>query len=1001
MKAPATLRVLASVLTLSCGGPAEVVVTPKPLTSAVASTPSASVSAVADVVAPLEPPKGRVAGSAFTATPDEPLPPGAIARCGTTAMRTKDRGPFAITNDGVIYVLRDNEQLLDLRKNEVVAKLPRFAQAVFSPDAEMLVTLHSTNVIELFAIPSGKSLGSSKLELSKPQPLPGKRKAGLLGGLGTGEYVRELEFSLDGTRFIATTNRGAFHVFDGSNAKRLKTIKVPDATLAGLSRNGTRALVLLGEPGQGGESPFMMMSVSPNAIGLAVIDLTTGAKVLTKKFPYEEADNLDPDRPKARKHKYAVHGLSLDGLTVYREEFGDLSSIDVATGAEEEIADTKALDAWGGFGLGMQSMIMEPDGTHARIGSRRVSLATGHTEAVESFAFRSENGAYELQRTGSVLHVASEDIVGHKSGVAALSFLPRGEALVTADGSLHFWDASSCSELGTPKINASDFRSARDAGVLVIDGYPTLIVHGKGDVTELKDALRARNLAVTNDGTRLFLGTSDYEDADLEVRDAVKGDVLASVPLEGSTDGIAISPSGSRVAVLVSKDGTHELQIRKGDTLALEVTAPDSRDRIQFLGEDSLVTWDGYRGISELTIPSMKEGFKLGAGNCCSSIAISKDQRRIAGAADTDVFVWELSEPQDGAISAKFLAQLSGHTERVTSLAFSAEGVLATGSEDTTVLLWDIDASSKQPVSSHRASTVAGPTLASRWGSGEYRARDYIADDGTVIWSNTKAKQPVLTGVVSLTRSYSSTCAITAKPAGKVLCWGSTRGGALGVPEKPGAKPYQFLSQETPIEVPNVSDAVRVELAADYGCALHAGGKLSCWGRLKADAVAGPKEVMSGVVSFGIQPERACALTTAGELKCWESSANPVGVRLASGVASFGMGRSHVCVLGSDAKVSCLGTGGRLGLGTNEDRKLPVLVDRLSNVTELAVASAGTCARAKPSDGEEGVYCWGDFAHARHVVPTLMRGLSDTTGVLLLDDRACAAKSAGVVCLGK
>jgi hypothetical protein len=54
-----------------------------------------------------------------------------------------------------------------------------------------------------------------------------------------------------------------------------------------------------------------------------------------------------------------------------------------------------------------------------------------------------------------------------------------------------------------------------------------------------------------------------------------------------------------------------------------------------------------------------------------------------------------------------------------------------------------------------------------------------------------------------------------------------------------------------------------------------------------------------------------------------------------------------------------------------------------------------------PAGGEEGVYCWGHFAHADHLLPTLMRGLANTTGLLLLGDRVCAAKAGRLVCLVK
>jgi WD40 repeat protein len=923
-------------------------------------------------------------------------------------MRVRDRGPVAVTNDGTLYVVRNGEQLVDPRKDEILATLPRHQRAVFSPDAKRLAVLRSDDVVELLELPSGRSLGSSKIELTKPKPSPrrGKGLFSIVGPSGNRETADGLAYSLDGSRIVLSTSFGAFHVIDASSGKRTKSQKIPNARLAGLSRDGSRALVLLSESAKANLDA--VYGFGAESVGFVVVDLTTGAKLLTKKFEPEEALPTQPGAPsrvlggpsKVRKHARASHGLSLDGLTVYRHESGDFSSIDVATGQEEEISSGDPADVFLGF-MGGGAMTMEADGKHARVGGSRVSLRTGRKEPAKGFEFRSENGLYELQRSGSVLHLDSEEIVGHENPVASLAFMPQGEALVSADGSLHFWDAADCSELGRPKQPATAFRAARDAGAIVIDGYPTLIVRGREGVTEIQRALQGPNLALSSDGTRLFVATSDFEQAKLDVIDAAKGKTVSSVPLGGSASGVAVSPGGSRVAVRIREDKKTELQVRNADTLAIEATSRLDDDSFQFLGEDHLLVWGGHRGVTELALPGMREGFKLGGAGCCSVLAVSHDQRRIAGAANDEIVVWELPARGDGAAGARFLTQLSGHTGRVTSLAFSSEGVLASGSEDTTVLLWDVDRATKHAESMDEAKPLEGPVSRARWSTGDSGAHDCVRDDGTVAWRFPKEKHPVLTGVVSVATNYQASCAVTDAPAGKVRCWGTTRGGVLGIAEKPDKKPNQFIVQETPVVVPNVSDALRVDLAGDYGCALHAGDKVSCWGRLGSGGISPPTQVLAGVVSFALRPGRACALTMGSELVCWNSSSDPRPETIAAKVKSFGMGRSHVCFLGIDGHVSCAGGGLQLGDGTSGDRDTPAIVDRVSQATELAVGSSGTCARAKPVDREEGVYCWGAFAHADHIVPTLMRGLSDTTGLLVLGDRVCATKRTGLVCLGR
>ena len=93
--------------------------------------------------------------------------------------------------------------------------------------------------------------------------------------------------------------------------------------------------------------------------------------------------------------------------------------------------------------------------------------------------------------------------------------------------------------------------------------------------------------------------------------------------------------------------------------------------------------------------------FRLGKG-LLHDIKYTPDGNRIAVATDIGIWIYD-------AQTGKELTLLTGHTRRVTSLGFPADGhFLASGSSDGTVRLWDIDTGKQTAVfAGHRASISA------------------------------------------------------------------------------------------------------------------------------------------------------------------------------------------------------------------------------------------------------------------------------------------------------
>jgi len=130
------------------------------------------------------------------------------------------------------------------------------------------------------------------------------------------------------------------------------------------------------------------------------------------------------------------------------------------------------------------------------------------------------------------------------------------------------------------------------------------------------------------------------------------------------------------------------------------------------------------------------------------------------------------------------------------------------------------------------------------------------------------------------------------------------------------------------------------------------------------------------------------------------SGATGAGGQASSHVATaVTAGLSHTCALLSDATVACWGANedGQLGDGTFEPSLAPVLVEGLSDVSEIAAGERHTC--AVKSNGS--VWCWGDSTY-RQVdqtsdagVPVQIGGLTNVGGIGAGANHTCSHANGG------
>jgi hypothetical protein len=208
---------------------------------------------------------------------------------------------------------------------------------------------------------------------------------------------------------------------------------------------------------------------------------------------------------------------------------------------------------------------------------------------------------------------------------------------------------------------------------------------------------------------------------------------------------------------------------------------------------------------------------------------------------------------------------------------------------------------------------------------------------------------------------------------GGVRCWGEGAAGQLGT------------RGETPGRVMDVSNVVSVSTSG----AVLEDGSVRTWSRDAGD-LAG----LSNVSRISLADQRGCAIVAGGRVSCWWVSEGDVrAVRGVSDAVALSVGRDNACVLLGDSTVRCL-RGGRAARPRGVNRAQAV--GCTSN--ECCVANEGGA-----------VACWSpeyivqgcsDCAHSE-IPLTDLAGLDDVVELATTPARVCARRSDGrVFCWG-
>jgi WD40 repeat protein len=626
------------------------------------------------------------------------LPPGAVARLGTTRFRhgssirqvayTPNGEVLATLGDDGVVRLWDAATGVELR-HIGEAPSPTSGFALGSGGRVLFAASREDRVIRSWDVASGRlirSIPDHGVATEAVAYSPDGRRLAWGGRDGialadptTSRLVRRIEGHPQGNDFVVFTPDGRSLISAGRDARRW--------TGDGMAVEGSIRSwdADTGEPRRCipcGTDEVVALTVSPDgrmfAAGLkdrSIHIWNTESGTELRRFVGLERDA-------------ACLAFSPDGRTLasgdggpepsatWDTNLGGISLRDIATGRE--------LRRWGAHQGWVRGLAFSPDG--------RMLASAGAEDVVRLWD----------AATGREAHPAA----GHRGAIGAIAFAPGGRTVATAgfDGTIRVWDPAVGAELrraAAGRFPLSFLAFSADGALLASGGRDSLRVWDPATLRELR---RFGSLAGSHDRAalspdgRILASMADggvrlWETATGVPRAILGGaeDEFVRDPVflgDGAT--IAAMDRGTSIRLWDSSTGSELRSITPREMALLIEPSPDGR--ILAVAEAAVHTQDRQIGLWEVAT-GREVGRLEGHLGIVRAMAFSPDGRILATGADDrprwrdqSLRIWDVA-------SGRLLRRLDPHRSGVGALAFSPDGaLLASAGEDGTALIWDVRA---------------------------------------------------------------------------------------------------------------------------------------------------------------------------------------------------------------------------------------------------------------------------------------------------------------------